>query len=335
MDKKYKAAVVGLGRIGFGFDSDSKRDYIATHSKAYSHVDGVELAAVCDMDREKVQACCKQLDVPAGYTDLKEMLDKERLDIVSICTPAGSHYAVLKEIVNYPVKAVFCEKPLAASLEEAKQMVDICASKGVILQTGHQRRFDPLHNEVYSLIKEARLGGVQQVNFYYTAGIYNTGSHMFDLLRYFFGDAEWIEGVMSSNEFAGDKDLNIDGMVKFRNGILATFQACDVKKYLIFELNCLLEGGKFILGNSGFTLDFYKVGESKYFSGYNELLKAEAPCKTQYKRSFMVNAVKHLIECARHSRESVSSGKDGCAAFNLIECAVSSAKNDGRRVKVN
>lgn len=330
----YRAAVIGLGRIGFEFDNDPKRKYIATHTGAYRFVKEAKLVAVCDKNRKKLKECMDKLVVPKGYTDFKEMLKKEEIDILSICTPPDSHYQVLKKIANYPVKAVFCEKPLAGNVKDAERMVKLCKEKKIILQVDHQRRFDPLHINLRRVIKNKKLGNIQQVNFYYTAGIRNTGSHMFDLLKFFFGDIEWIEAFYSKNEPYQKDDPNLDGIIRFQNGVFATFQACDVKKYLVFELNCFLEKGRFVLKNSGFSLDCYKVGTSKYFLGYKELFKTNTPFKVDYKRNFMINGVKHLIKCLKTGHESISSGEDGLMSLKCITAAIFSVKNGGRRIYI-
>jgi predicted dehydrogenase len=260
------------------------------------------------------------------------MLAKEKIDILSICTPPGTHYHILKEAVKFPLKAIFCEKPLSDNLVDAEKMLQLCKRKRVILQVDHQRRFDPLHICLKDYLADKISGQIQQVNFYYTAGIKNTGSHMFDLLRFFFGEVDWMEAFFSRNDSGRGDDPNLDGILKFHNGILGVFQACNAKKYLIFELDCFLEAGKFSLKNSGFSLDFYRAGKSKYFSGYRELSEAKSPFKTNYKRNFMANAVRHLADCVRMGRESNSSGRDGLAALKLIDAAIWSAKNNGKRI---
>ncbi len=332
---RFRAGVIGCGRIGFGFDKDPKREYIATHTGAYNSVKGVELVAVCDIDKRMLKECMERWDIPAGYSDLKEMLKKEDLDILSICTPPSTHYPILKEAIKYPIKAIFCEKPIAENKKNAKQMVKLCKEKRIVLQVDHQRRFDPLHDHLREFIKSKKMGDVQQVNAYYTAGINNTGSHMFDLLGFFFGEVEWIEGFFSKNDSHGEDDPNMDGFMRFNSGLLASFQACDVNEYLLFELNCFLEKGRIVLKNSGFNVDLYKTCESKYFSGYKELCKTNHHFKTKYKRRFMVNAVEHLIECINNNKESASSGDDGIKALELIEASILSATNNGKRVSLH
>ncbi len=328
----FKVGVVGCGRIASTFDDDPKRKYISTHIGAYKYIKNTEIIAVCDRSTKKMEECQKKWNIPRGYRNIKKMLKKEKLDILSICTPADTHYAILKEAAKSPLKAVFCEKPLAATARKAKRIVGLYKKKKIILQVDHQRRFDPLHLKIRNIIRGKNLGRAQQVNFYYTAGIENTGSHVFDLLRFLFGDVKWIEAIFSKNSSPKVSDPNIDGILKFKNGVLATFQACDVKRYSIFELNCLLQKGRIVIKDSGFSADFYVTGKNRYFSGYNQLHKTKVPFDISYKRNFMVNAVKHLIKCIRENRQSVSSGTDGLKTLCLIESALYSAEHDGKRI---
>jgi predicted dehydrogenase len=323
----YKAAVIGCGRIGFEFDKDPKRKYIATHTSAYCAFSQTQLVSICDIKKEKLDICKKKFNVSC-YTDFKEMLKKEKIDILSICTPAPSHYYIIKEAVKYPLKAIFCEKPLAENLKEAEEIVKLCKKYKVILQIDHQRRFDPLHIKLKNMIEKKVMGGVQKAIFLYTAGIKNTGSHMFDLLRFFFKEPEWVEAFFVKKK----EDPDLDGLVKFKNGPVVSFLACNVKKYLIFELDCLLEKGRFILKNSGFSLEFFTSEDSRYFSGYKELKKSKVPFNIYYKRNFMVYAIKHLVDCIRHQKPSISSGEDGLKALRLIEASIHSAKKNGKRI---
>jgi len=207
---KYRAAVIGCGRIGFGFDRDPKRKHVATHAGAYNFAKGVELEAVCDINKKALEECARRWHVRGAYTNFKKMLKKEKIDILSICTPPETHYSMLKEAVESPLKAIFCEKPLAVNVKDAEEMVRLCRKKGIILQVDHQRRFCPLHENIRDFIRKKKFRDVQQVNFYYTAGVRNTGSHMFDLLRFFFGDVEWIEAFLSKNISGKEAQLRLE-----------------------------------------------------------------------------------------------------------------------------
>ena len=162
----YKAAVAGCGRIGFGFDEDPKREYIATHAGAYSSFSGTDLVAVCDPDSKLSKKCAKRWNVPSVYGEIKELIKNEDIDILSVCTPPETHYDLIKEAVkSKTIKAIFCEKPLAHNIAHASGIEKICRDKNIILQVGHQRRFDPLHLSLKNNIDSKKFGNVQHVNF--------------------------------------------------------------------------------------------------------------------------------------------------------------------------
>jgi predicted dehydrogenase len=330
-----KAAVIGCGRIASGFDDDPKRKMISTHIGAYQHVKGIDVVAICDRDNNLLNDVCRKWGIKRGYTDYLEMLRKEQVDIVSVCTPPSTHAPIVIDIAKHKLaKAIFCEKPMAASLKEAKVMIEACHRNKIILQIDHQRRFDQLHQAIRDKIQSKVWGRVQRANFYYSAGIRNTGSHMFDLLRFFFGDARWVQAYPSANVSHQNNDPNLDGFIQFKDGLLATFQALDHKNYMIFELDCYFEGARIIIQHSGLDAQFYKVEASKFFSGYKALLQAALPFKKDYKRSFMVNAVKEMMNSLKEGRPSLSSGQDGLGAMELIEMSLASAKAQGKRMLI-
>ena len=114
---QYRAGIVGCGRIGSELDDDPRRKVVSTHAGAYRAVDEVELVAACDLIKEKLEKCGKRWQIASLYDDYGEMLRKEALDILSICTWNSTHLAVVREAVTNGVKAILCEKPIADSLK--------------------------------------------------------------------------------------------------------------------------------------------------------------------------------------------------------------------------
>lgn len=325
------AVVIGCGRIASGFDDDPKRKMIATHIGAYQHVKGVDVIAVCDTNEALMMTVKQKRGIKHGYTDYRRMLNELKPDIVSICTPPQTHAALVIDIARRGLaKAIFCEKPIAQSINEAKRMIKACDQAGIILQIDHQRRFDQMHQRVKSMLEQRKWGEIQRVNFYYTAGISNTGSHMFDLLRFFFGDVQWIQAFDSHNPSHNPKDPNLDGTLKFQRGFMGSFQAFDHQQYLLFEMDIFMTKGRLILKQSGFNATISVVGDHPIFSGYKDLVQDKLPFEVDYQRSFMVNAVKEILNCVNNQRQSVSSGNDGLRAMELIELSLKSAAHQGR-----
>ena len=327
-----RAGIVGCGRIGCGFDDDPSRGYVSTHAGAYVQTPGIELVALADLDRAKLERYGEKFGVPARYEDYRQMLAHEQLDILSVCTWNDTHREIVEAAVRAGVKAIFCEKPIAESLAAADVMIQRCTEAGVILMVDHQRRFDRFHQQVASYLREGRLGRVQQVTCYYTAGIANTGSHLFDLLRFFFGDVEWVQGAHSYNSSPNPHDPNVDGWLQFESGLLAAVQTCDVRSYTIFEINILGTLGRLQIMSHGFDAQFEEVRESTRFAGYQELHPATPPVDPGGPREFMLQAVAHLLECLDKGQTPLCSGEDGRRALEIICALRESADADGRRI---
>lgn len=128
-----RAGVVGVGHLG------------RIHAKVYAEMEGVELVAVSDarQDRaDEVAAECAEIQPGVrGNTDPSEWLDD--IDIVSIVTPTPLHLDAARPFLEAG-KGVLVEKPLAATLPEADELIAIAASSGATLQVGHIERFNPV-----------------------------------------------------------------------------------------------------------------------------------------------------------------------------------------------
>jgi len=329
-----RAGIIGCGRIGCGFDDDPARGYVSTHAGAYTQTPGVELVALADVDAEKLARYGEKFKVAGRYTDYREMLERERLDIVSICTWAGTHRDLVDAAVQAKPRAIFCEKPIAESLADADAMVLRCADGGVLLMIDHQRRFDRFHQQVAEYLHAGRLGKIQQVTCYYMAGIANTGSHLVDLLRMFFGDVDWVQGFVSSSPSPNPKDPNIDAWLHFRGGATAALQAVDVAAYALFEINILGTAGRLRVLEHGTALGYEESRPSHRYKEYRELYSAQVPVDAGGTREYMLQAMAHLVDCVEHRKPPRCTGEDGRAAIELIAALCESATAGGRRIEL-
>lgn len=330
----YRAGVAGCGRIGCGFDDDPRRGNVSTHAGAYARMPGVELAALCDLDEARLERYAEKFKVRGKYTNFVRMLDAEELDILSICTLSETHLGIARAALERGVKAIFCEKPMADSLSAADEMIRLCAEHGAILAINHQRRFDPFHQRIAAFLRDGGLGRVQQVTCYYTAGVANTGTHLFDLLRFYLGDVQWIEGRMSANPSSNAADPNVDGWIGFAGGTVAAIQACDVRAYAIFEIMLLGTKGRLRVTSHGYHAEFEEARESERYSGYRELFYASLPIPGSFSHEWMMQGVAHVVDCLKRGGKPESSGEDGRAALEIINGLSQSAAERGRRIEL-
>jgi myo-inositol 2-dehydrogenase / D-chiro-inositol 1-dehydrogenase len=120
---------VRVGIVGAGWIAEE-------HAAVIARLDGVELAAVCDLDEERARALAGGA---ATYTDWRELLERERPDAVFVCTPPLLHREVTVEALGRGVH-VYLEKPIARGLEDARAIVDAAAAGDAVCAVGYQWR---------------------------------------------------------------------------------------------------------------------------------------------------------------------------------------------------
>src|SRR6185503_134318 len=135
-----RAAVVGLGPHGL------------RHIQACQIVDGVEVVAVCDSRTDAIKAAQEKAPEATSYTDWRELLERERLDLLNIVTNGLSHAEITIAANAAGVSHIFCEKPMATSVRDARSMIDACQERGTRLAMGHARRWVSSYQKLRDLI---------------------------------------------------------------------------------------------------------------------------------------------------------------------------------------
>ena len=201
MADKYRVGIVGCGSISH------------LHARGYLGVDNLQMVALADPVQAAGDAFGEQYGIERRYTDFREMLDRENLDIVSNATWHKLHAPITIAICARQPKAVLCEKPMATSMGECNEMMIAAERNGVKLAIGHQRRFSPAWNEARELIADGAIGRVQHVMTVGRQGLLNDCSHIFDMMRFVMGDAnaEWVIGNIERKTDRYERDTRIEG----------------------------------------------------------------------------------------------------------------------------
>lgn len=222
----YRAAVIGLGRMGSTFDDEIEQGGSIflpyCHAPAYRAAPQTELVAGADPHDEQASIFAERWGLAGHvYADYREMVAAEKPDIVSVCTTARVRAGIVKELAAAGVKAIWAEKPIALSLEEADAMLAACRESGTVMAVNCARRWNPFYAEARRQIDAGELGEVLQVTGYGQCGLSHNGSHLIDIVCYLAGGrVEWVFGEMESDEAAaGDGDLMGNGYLAFDNGV--------------------------------------------------------------------------------------------------------------------
>jgi len=320
--KRYRAAIIGLGQIGNQFDDDPKRTAVWTHAAAYSSVPAVELIAGADPDETKLRRFQDRRNVRAGYRDYQEMLQEEAIDLLSVCSPTELHYPMVLAGVRAGVKAIFCEKPLASTVEQARRMVEACRSAGVVLAVNHTRRWDSIYRDAKRLIDEGLIGRIESITGHYPGKVFTMGTHLFDLMRYYGGEAEWVSAVEVGQAWP---EPNLAGHLRFHSGAHGAILCGCERSNHVFELDIHGSDGRIRISGDGTRLEHWRFEDSPRYSGYRELALVDrqeqkaVPAASQEDR--FITAIKDLVRCAGSGEVPACSGHDGLAAL-AIACAM-------------
>ena len=144
MAKQLRAGVMGLGGIS------------SVHLQQYTQAEGVDLVAGADLRPAAVEAAVEKYGIQ-GYADWREMLDKADLDVVSVCTPPFLHREMALEAMSRGIN-VMCEKPIAASTEDAEAMADAARTSKALLMIAYCHRWHPTILKTKELIDAGTLG---------------------------------------------------------------------------------------------------------------------------------------------------------------------------------
>jgi len=221
---KYRVGIIGCGRP-WGKEGATGAGMAHAHVKGYLASPDCELVAAADIKQENVDAFCEQYDIPAAYQSHVEMLSAENLDIVSICVWPHLHAPLTIDAARAGVKAIHCEKPMATTWAEAKEMVAVCEEHGVQLTFNHQRRFGAPFRNAKALLDKGAIGELTRIEAF-TSNLYDWGTHWFDMMFYYNDETpvEWVFGQIDARQGRTFFGVTVEGqglsLFKWRNGVL-------------------------------------------------------------------------------------------------------------------
>ena len=147
-----KIAIIGVGAIA------------GMHARAIRDIPGVKLVAGSCRSEEKGRKFAEQFGV-TWHADYEKMLDAEKPDVVTICTPSGAHLEPTTACAKRGIH-VLCEKPLEITTARVDQMIDVCKKAGVALGGIFPTRFNPVVLAVQQAAAAGRFGNLSTVNSY-------------------------------------------------------------------------------------------------------------------------------------------------------------------------
>ena len=307
------------------------------------------LVAVCDIDEKRLRSFSKKWSC-YGYTSIREMLRREKADVLIVCTPNGFHAAHSIAGLRAGLH-VLCEKPMAIHLADAKRMNAAAAKASKHLVIVKQNRFNPAVMAVKHLLDKRRLGEISsiQINGFWNRGpayygqsswrgtlaldggtLFTQFSHFVDLLYWFFGAVEKVQGYLANQLHQQQIETEDTGVFSFltQKGVPGTFHYTvnAAKENFEGSLTILSEKATIKIGGPYLNTISYQQPEL-----INSKLLAASAKPNRYKgyEGSMSNHHKvyeELLALLRGKKDMNVSGEEGMQTVRIIEQFYKAAK---------
>lgn len=340
--KTLRFAIIGCGRISY------------KHVEALvANKEEAVLVAVCDIVKEKAEERKQEYIDKLGknekvtvYTDYKDMLNKEDIDVVTIATESGYHPEIAVNCMKNK-KHIIVEKPMALSIKDADKMIKCAKENDVKLCVSHQNRFNAPIQKLRKAIEENRFGrlvnGTARILWnrnmgYYTQApwrgtwkldggtLMNQCIHNIDLLQWMMGGE--IDTVYAQcDTFLRDIEAEDFGaiVIRFKNGAIGIVEgsACVYPKNLEETLSIFGEKGTVCIGGLAVNkIETWRFEDNK--DNEDEILKAQGADPDTVYGFGHIPLFKDMIDAINDNREPLVSGEQGKKGMSIILAAYKS-----------
>ena len=227
--EKVRVGIIGFGRMGI------------THYSIINTHPAVEMTAIADTSTMMLNMIKKYLPGVTMFEDYKDLLNSGLVDAVIVCTPSVMHYDVCKMAADKGIN-VFCEKPFTTSPVQAKELAVIFEQKGLVNQVGYVYRFDAVFGKVKEMLEQNLIGKVVHTNVQFLSSTiskmqpekgwrskrengggatYEMGSHVIDLMEFFFGKPQKIIGTLMNQVYSEAVEDIAEAQMVYEGGLSA------------------------------------------------------------------------------------------------------------------
>ncbi len=334
----YRAGIIGTGGIaGMGIlgmhdeEDIGKKKVRASHAGGYRATDDIELVAVADVDEDKLARFGEAWEIPADrqYVGHDAMLAAEDLDVVSVCTPSFLHHRHTVDAARSAADpdVVWCEKPIAASVTDAEEMIDVCEETDTELVINHSFRFTDKLQQLASLIhNEDILGEVHSVSTQFRMELMRNSTHLLDTLVYLLdARASRVSGHITGENEAMDSlgaEADVDdaaggGFALMDDGTFATIDCTIPRNDSSMMLHFIGSEGKVYMNNDDGEWRYWRLEDGEHTEQALPGIEGAWTWDDDYQDSF-ANAATHVQALLDGEAENQSTGEEARRSLEII-----------------
>jgi len=334
----YRAGIIGTGGIaGMGILGMHDEEAIGTekidasHAGGYAATDDVELVAVADVDEEKLATFGDAWDIPTDgqYVGHEAMLESEDLDVVSVCTPSFLHHDHVVDAARSAADpdVIWCEKPVASSVSDAEEMIDVCGETDTELVVNHSFRFTDKLQTLHDHMRDGDLlGEVHSVTAQFRMELLRNSTHLLDTLVYLLDSrAEEVSGYITGENEAVDSlgagqdvdDAGGGGYVVMDDGTFTTIDCTIPREESSMMLNVIGSKGKLYMNNDDGEWRYWRLEDGEHVEEPLPGIEGSWTWDDDYQRSF-ANAARHVEDLLNGEAANYSTGEEAKRSLEII-----------------
>lgn len=231
---KIDTALIGLGKIGMGYDYFSAKN-IKSHANAIKKNKNFNLISAVDNSLIKRQLFQKKFKIKA-FNTISNALNISKPKLVIIATPIKSHYSILKSIIKKKyIKYIICEKPLTDKVSKTKNILKKINQKKKALFVNYIRQCDPIIEKTLNNNKNILLENSTKIKVFYYENILNNASHFILLFTKLFGYPKKIQSKNTKNK-KKLKNFRYDFDLVFKKNNKVSFFSVSKKQKINHEI---------------------------------------------------------------------------------------------------
>ena len=344
--KKLRIGMVGAGNIS------------RVHLEAYQNLNNVEIAAICDINAERLEETADMFNIKKRYATEAEMLANEQLDAADVCVWNCSHAKCSIDALDAGLH-VLCEKPMAYSVKEAEEMLEASNRNNKLLMIGFVMRFDAESGIAMDFIDNGYLGDI-----YYSKATYlrrhgspggwfsnkelsgggpviDLGVHVIDLTRRMMGNPKAISVYASASDRLKDRKY-LKTEVGWHPQDTKDNDPFNVEDFAVAMIK--YEGGKTTLLETSYSLNGEETTKKELF-GTNGGIKIDGngmkfytvilgfladvtPHTERYKfgKEMFTAEMEHFADCILNGTPCKAPAEDGVMIMKILEAIYESAR---------
>jgi len=339
--KKIRLGLIGCGRIS------------KNHFESIKQIEEADFVTCCDIIEERAKDAYEKYNLGSYYTDYIEMLEKEDLDAVAICTPSGIHPEIGIEAAKRKIH-VITEKPMAICIRDADLLIHACDKHKVHLFVIKQNRLNTTMQLLKRAVDKGRFGRIYMIqsNVFWTrpqsyydmakwrgtwefdgGAFMNQASHYVDAMYWLIGNVDSVMAETATMERNIEAEDTGSVIMKFRNGVIGTMSVTMLTYPKNFEGSITILGEKGTVKIGGVAINKFEQWDFEEYDDDDKLVAKSNYAPANVYGFGHVPYYRNVIDVLLGKSEPTTDGRCGRKSLEIVQALYKSART-GQKVSL-